>query len=271
MFINKTITFIGGGAMGSAIMRGMLANGLVEPAQIVVSDPGKGVQARLNDELGVGGAADNKTAVSQADIIVLAVKPQGLPYVLPEIKGEIPATSLVISIIAGTPISTFAQGLSHQAIVRSMPNTPAQVGEGMTVWTNTPEVTDEQKAQAQAILGSYGVELHVAEEKYLDMATAINGSGPAYVFLFLEAMIDAGVHMGLPRYIAEKLVNQTVFGSTKYAIESDKHPAELRNQVTSPGGTTAAALFEMEAGKLRNTVANGVWAAYNRSIELGKT
>ena len=270
MFKNKIIAFIGGGAMGSAIIKGMIANKLVKPEQIVVSDPGPGVIDRLNKELGIQGADDNKTAVQHADIIVLAVKPQGLPYIFPEINGRVPSSSLVISIIAGTPISAFVDGLGHQSIVRSMPNTPAQVGEGMTVWTHTPEVTSEQFAQAKAILGSYGVELHVAEEKYLDMSTAINGSGPAYVFLFLEAMIDAGVHMGLPHPIAEKLVNQTVFGSTKYAIESGKHLAELRNQVTSPGGTTAAALFELEAGKLRHVVANGVWAAYNRSTELGK-
>ena len=151
-----------------------------------------------------------------------------------------------------------------------MPNTPAVVGEGMTVWTSTASVSDEQHEQARMILGSYGVELFVEEEKYLDMSTAINGSGPAYVFLFIESMIDAGVHMGLPRLVAEKLVMRTVFGSTKYAIQSGRHVAELRNQVTSPGGTTAAALAEMEAGGLRSTVANGVWAAYNRSVELGK-
>ena len=270
MFKDKIISFIGGGAMGSSIIKGMLANQLVAPEQIIVSDPGPGVVERLQAEFGVQGAADNGTAVQQSDIIVLAVKPQGLPKVFPVIIGSIPQDSVVISIIAGTPIKTFMKGLDHKAIVRSMPNTPAQVGEGMTVWTHTPQVSSDQIEQAKAIFGSYGVELMVADEKYIDMATAINGSGPAYVFLFLEAMIDAGVHMGLPRAVAETLVIQTAYGSTKYAIESDKHLAALRNQVTSPGGTTAAALFELEAGKLRNVVANGVWAAYDRSIELGK-
>lgn len=270
MFKDKTISFIGGGAMGSSIIKGMLANKLVEPAQIMVSDPGEGVVARLQNEFGIQGATDNGTAVQQADIIILAVKPQGLPKVFPVIIGSIPQDSVVISIIAGTPIKTFVKGLDHRAIVRSMPNTPAQVGEGMTVWTHTPQVSKTQIEQAKAIFASYGEELLVADEKYIDMATAINGSGPAYVFLFLEAMIDAGVHMGLPRPVAEKLVIQTAFGSTKYAIESEQHLAALRNQVTSPGGTTAAALFELEAGKIRNIVANGVWAAYNRSVELGK-
>ncbi|MEM7331324.1 MAG: pyrroline-5-carboxylate reductase [Chloroflexota bacterium] len=270
MFNDKLIAFIGGGAMGSAIIRGMIANMLVDPNQIVVSDTALGLKERLNDELGVQVAPDNLTAVKNADVVVLAIKPQGLPYLLPELNGRLAADSLVISIIAGAPIATFQAGLGHNAIVRSMPNTPAQVGEGMTVWTQTEAVSDEQAQQAQAIFGAYGAELKVEQEKYLDMSTAINGSGPAYVFLFLEAMIDAGVHMGLPRPIAEKLVNQTVFGSTKYAIESDKHLAQLKNQVTSPGGTTAAGLFELEAGKLRHTVANGVWAAYKRSVELGK-
>ncbi len=270
MFKNKVIAFIGGGAMGSSIMRGMIANELVTPDQIVVSDPAPGLKEKLSEELGTQMAEDNISAVKNADVVVLAVKPQGLPYVLPDLNGRIAKNCLVISIIAGTPITTFQDGLNHKPIVRSMPNTPAQVGEGMTVWTNTPEVSQEQLDQAKAIFGSYGTELHVDQEKYLDMSTAINGSGPAYVFLFLEAMIDAGVHMGLPRHMAEILVNQTVFGSTKYAIESDAHLSTLRNQVTSPGGTTAAGLFELEAGKLRHTMANGIWAAYKRSIELGK-
>lgn len=271
MFKGKKIAFIGAGAMGGSILKGMLNTKLVQPKQIVVSDPGAGVIEKVKREFKVEGTENNATAVAAADVVILAVKPQTLPKVMPVINGSIPPNSLVISILAGTPIQTLVEGLTHTAVVRSMPNTPAQVGEGMTVWTCTSQVSPQQKAQARAILGSYGVELYVDQEKYLDMSTAINGSGPAYVFLFLEAMIDAGVHVGLPRHIAETLVIQTVFGSTKYAIESDSHLAELRNQVTSPGGTTAAALAEFEAGRLRHVVAQGVWGAYNRSVELGQS
>lgn len=270
MFENKKITFIGGGAMGSSIIKGMVKNKLVTPNQIIVSDPGAGVVERLSNELGVLGATDNGTAVQQADVIILAIKPQGVPVILPELNGRLPNSSVLLSILAGTPIKTLTEGLNHTAVVRAMPNTPAQVGEGMTVWTHTDDVIDEQRAQAKAIFGSYGVELLVDNEKYLDMSTAINGSGPAYVFLFLEAMIDAGVHMGLPRHMAETLVNQTMFGATKYAIESTEHLATLRNQVTSPGGTTAAALSKLEAGRMRHVVADAIWAAYGRSVELGK-
>jgi pyrroline-5-carboxylate reductase len=151
-----------------------------------------------------------------------------------------------------------------------MPNTPAQIGEGMTVWAASPEVTEQQKGWARTILGSFGRQLAVDDENYLDMATAINGTGPAYVFTVLEAMIDAGVHLGLPRYMAEELAQQTMLGSVLYAMQSGKHAAELRNAVTSPGGTTAAAVYELERGGLRTVLSDAIWAAYRRSAELGK-
>ena len=140
----------------------------------------------------------------------------------------------------------------------------------MTVWTATPEVTETQRAQAQAILGALGVELFVNDEGYLDMATALSGTGPAYIFMFMEALIDAGVHLGFSRRVAEQLVFQTMRGSLEYAAQSGKHVAELRNQVTSPGGTTAAALYHMEKGGLRTVLSRGIWAAYQRSVELGQ-
>jgi pyrroline-5-carboxylate reductase len=168
------------------------------------------------------------------------------------------------------PIRKLADGLAHAAVVRAMPNTPAQIGQGITVWTATPEVSSLQKQQAQAILGSLGDEIFFGEEEYLDMATALSGTGPAYVFMFMEAMIDAGVHMGFSRRVATQLVFQTMRGSIEYAAYSGKHVAELRNQVTSPGGTTAEALYHMEKGGLRTVLSRGIFAAYQRSIALGR-
>jgi pyrroline-5-carboxylate reductase len=177
----------------------------------------------------------------------------------------------VFSIMAGVTTDSMREALGDdQPIVRTIPNTPAQIGQGMTAWTRTPSVSATQLDTAKLILRAMGEELMVASEKYIDMATAINGSGPAYVFLILEAMIDAGVHLGFTRPEAEKLVLQTVKGSVEYALHSNSHLAQLRNQVTSPGGTTAAGLYELEQGNLRTTLANAIWAAYRRSVELGK-
>jgi pyrroline-5-carboxylate reductase len=187
-----------------------------------------------------------------------------------EIRGHLRRQDLVLSIIAGMPIRVIADGLAHAAVVRAMPNTPAQIGQGITVWTVTPEVSERQKEQAQAILASLGQEVFVDDEDYLDMATALSGTGPAYVFLLMEAMIDAGVHMGFSRRVASQLVVQTMRGSIEFADGSKYHVAELRNQVTSPGGTTAEALYHMEKGGLRTVISRGIWAAYQRSIALGK-
>ena len=176
-----------------------------------------------------------------------------------------------MSIIAGARIATLRQGLGAEAIVRIMPNTPGQVGEGIAVWTATPEASDEGLSLARAIIGALGEEIYVEDEDYLDMATAMSGSGPAYVFLFIEAMTDAGVHMGLSRPIAEKLALQTVKGSAAYAQQRGLHPAVLRNMVTSPGGTTAEALYEFERGGLRATVERAILAAYRRAQVLGKS
>jgi pyrroline-5-carboxylate reductase len=151
-----------------------------------------------------------------------------------------------------------------------MPNTPGQIGQGMTVWTASPEVKTAQREQAETLLGALGDALYVDEEQYIDVATALNGTGPAYVFMFMEALIDVGVHLGLSRRDSERLVLQTMRGSVEYAIQSGTHPAELRNQVTSPGGTSAAAIYELEKGGIRTVIADAVWAAYRRSIELGK-
>jgi pyrroline-5-carboxylate reductase len=197
------------------------------------------------------------------------VKPQRLSEVMkgiPKIRPE----ALVLSIVAGASIQKISKGLKHQAVVRSMPNTPGQIGEGITVWTASPKTSSEQQEMARKILGALGQEVFVDDESYLDMATALSGSGPAYVFLFTEALIDAGVHMGFPRRIAEQLVLQTIKGSASFYEQAERHPATLRNQVTSPGGTSAEALYYLEKAGFRTAISRAVWAAYQRSLELGK-
>ncbi|MDZ4246114.1 MAG: pyrroline-5-carboxylate reductase, partial [Dehalococcoidia bacterium] len=211
----------------------------------------------------------NLEAAEQGDIIVLAVKPQAMPGVMAELKGKIPSNNPVISIVAGVNTAVLRTGLDHTLIVRAMPNTPAQIGAGMTVWTATHEVSAIQKGTAEAIFSSLGKELYVNDEKFLDMATAISGSGPAYIFLVIEALIDAAVHMGFTRDTATDMVSQTVLGSAMLMSKTGKHPAELRNMVTSPGGTTAEALLKLEAGGLRGLIMQAVVAAYDKSKKLG--
>lgn len=269
MLKESRITFIGGGTMAEAMIRGLLDQDAIAPDRIVVADPSDDRRHALANGYGVGVTPDNGKAACEGDIIVLAVKPQSLAGVLMDLKGRVAEQNLIVSIVAGAPLARIAKGTRHKAIVRSMPNTPAQIRRGITVWTATPEVTSEQTKQARAILQSLGEDVYVDREAYLDMATALSGSGPGYVFLFMEAMVDAGVHMGFPRRVAEKLVFETIRGSVEYAEESGKHVAELRNQVTSPGGTTAAALYRMEKGGLRTVISRGIWAAYERSVAFG--
>ena len=187
-------------------------------------------------------------------------------------RGAVKSDALVLSIVAGAPISKIGGILGHESVVRAMPNTPAQIGEGITVWTAASSVSPEQIDIARQILSALGDEIFLEEEYYLDMATALSGTGPAYVFLFMEAMVDAGVHLGFPRRVAEQLVAQTVRGSVDfYARTTDPvHLARLRNQVTSPGGTSAAALYYLEKAGFRTAISRAVWAAYERSRELGK-
>jgi pyrroline-5-carboxylate reductase len=270
MFTDKKIAFIGSGTMAEAMIRGLLTQKIVTADQIIAAGPRTERGQKLQKKHGIQVTADNTKAAEEGQIVVLSVKPQVLKIVLPEIRGHLRRQDLVLSIIAGTPIERIANGLAHAAVVRAMPNTPAQIGQGITVWTDTPEVDDNQRQQAKMILGSLGQEIFVDDEDYLDMATALSGSGPGYVFLLMEALIDAGVHMGFSRRVASELVFQTMRGSVEFAAQSGSHVAELRNQVTSPGGTTAEALYHMEKGGLRTVISRGIWAAYQRSIALGK-
>jgi pyrroline-5-carboxylate reductase len=267
--LNKKIAFIGPGAMAEAIIAGLLRQKLAKSVNIIASGPREERGAELNKKYGIKATTDNANAASHADVVVLSVKPQRLSDVMKGLK-SIRSDALVLSVIAGANIKKLSTGLKHKAIVRSMPNTPGQIGEGITVWTASKEVTEEQQDMARKILGALGDEVFVEDENYLDMATALSGNGPAYVFLFTEALIDAGVHMGFPRRIAEQLVLQTIKGSASYYEQAGRHPATLRNQVTSPGGTSAEALYYLEKAGFRTAISRAIWAAYQRSVELGK-
>ena len=267
--LNKKIVFIGPGVMAEAMVAGLLRKKLATPENITTFGPREERGVELQEKYGIQAGVDNSSAISQADVVVLSVKPQRLSDVMKGLKG-IHADALVLSIVAGASIKKISTGLKHKAVVRSMPNTPGQIGEGITVWTASREVTDEQQQIARGILGALGEEVFVEDESYLDMATALSGSGPAYVFLFTEALIDAGVHMGFPRRIAEQLVLQTIKGSASFYEQAGRHPATLRNQVTSPGGTSAEALYYLEKAGFRTAISRAIWAAYQRSLELGK-
>ena len=263
-----SIAFIGAGAMGEAMISSLLNSHTVEAKAITASDPAKERAKDLESRFGIGTSTGNLAAAKNAQIVILSVKPQMLRFVFRDVGGKLRKDALVLSIVAGARIDSMAQGLKHSSIVRSMPNTPAQVAEGMTVWTANPGVTPAQREQAQAILRAFGKELYVADEAFLDMATAISGSGPSYVFLFMEALIDAAVHLGFSRSDARMLVTQTVRGSAIYAEKSESHPAEMRNLVTSPGGTSAHALYQLEKGGFRTLLSKAVWAAFQRSVSL---
>jgi len=263
------IAFIGGGVMGEAIIRGILNKGLTTPQDIIANDINAARLASLKDEYGVRVTDDYGIAVKGSNVAVIAVKPQNMAELMPKLEGRFTQGQLALSIVAGASIATIASGLGHRSVVRAMPNTPAQIGEGMSVWTASTEVSQGQKEMARAILGALGKEIYVPDEKYLDMATAVSGSGPGYIFLIIEAIVDAAVHIGLPREMAEELVIQTVLGAARLAQETGKHPEELRDMVTSPGGTTAEGLRKLEEGELGALLARAVIAAYEKAKELG--
>jgi pyrroline-5-carboxylate reductase len=265
-----SISFIGGGVMGEAIAQGLLSKKLLSSKSITIAEPRQERRKELEQRHKINVTANNREAAQACKILVLSVKPQDLDTVLADLKGKLRPEQMVMSIVAGARISMISRGLGHNLVARVMPNTPAQIGEGMSVWTATASVKKEQLNHARVILQALGKELYVTDEKFLDMATAISGTGPTYVFLVMEAMVDAAVHLGFQRHIAYQLVTETMRGSIMYAIKSGKHPAELRNMVTSPGGTSAAALYQLEKGSLRTVLSKAIWAAYERSKSLGE-
>lgn len=270
MLKDGSLTIVGSGTMGKAILTALLNQDLVDPERIIASDPRAEEGKRVRERFGIRTMIDNVEAVEEADTVILAIKPQILPKLFNELHDQLKLGALVLSIIAGAKINVLARGLNQPAVVRAMPNTPARVGKGMTVWTATPQTSESQLEHARQILGALGEEMYMEDEEYLDMATALSGTGPAYVFLFMEAMIDAGVHLGFSRWMAQKLVLQTMEGSVEMAKQSGLHPVELRNSVTSPGGTTAAALYQFEKGGFRTVMSKAIWAAYQKSSYLGE-
>ena len=266
----KKIGIIGTGNMAGAMIGALLRNNDVNPEQITASDPSPGQREIVAEKYSIMVTAENKDSVKEADIVILSVKPQVLPAVLSELKGKIPSDCLVFSIVAGMPIATIQKGLSHKAVIRSMPNTPAQISAGMTVWTGSEDVSESQRSEARVILEAMGQELYVEHEDSLNMATAVSGTGPTYVFLLAEALVDAAVHLGFSRRDARLIVLETIKGSVEFALQSDLHLAQLRNMVTSPGGTSAEAIYQLEKGGMRTILSKAVWAAYQKSQLLGK-
>jgi pyrroline-5-carboxylate reductase len=267
-FRGARVGIVGTGSMAEAMLAGIVAMGLVEPLQVVCSHPRPERRAQLEERHGVTTVAENAAAAEGSDIVLLAVKPQVLPVVMPELRRVLTPEQLVLSVIAGASTAALGSGLDHPAIVRSMPNTPATIGQGVTVWYATDAVTPEDKARTRAMLSALGREFEVHDERQVAMATAVSGSGPTYIFLFIEALIDAAVHLGFPRHVARELVLDTVQGSASYALSSGRHVAELREAVTSPAGTSAEALYHLERGRLRTVVSDAVWAAYERVRQI---
>ncbi|MCP4896993.1 MAG: pyrroline-5-carboxylate reductase [bacterium] len=267
----ERLAFVGCGMMGEAMVKGLLHQSLVKPGQITTSNPRPERAADLAQRYGVRALTDNADACEGATVVAITVKPQALQEVISDLKGKVHPDALILTIVAGARMADLANVLGAPAVVRIMPNTPAQIGRGMSVWTATDHVDDDGRQKARTMLSALGEEEYVSHENELDMATALSGTGPAYAFLFMEALIDSGVHLGFSRRVASRLVIETVRGAVEYAAEAPEHLAKMRNQVTSPGGTTAEAAYQLEKGGMRTVLSDAVWAAYRRCVQLGKS
>ncbi len=264
------VGIIGGGFMGEAFLRGMVRSEFAAPADIAVAEKSAGRHAALTEH-GVRVTDDPESACIGAGMVLLAVKPQDVPDVARGLRGAIPPDAVLVSIAAGVPLGAIQKHSGHRASVRVMPNTPVAVSEGAAAFLVAEEVTREQRLAVQRLLeGVCTAVVEVVDDEELDLATAVHGSGPAYVFLVIEAMIDAAVRLGMKRPDASALVLATVAGSAHYAIETGAHPAELKNAVTSPGGTTAAALRELEAAGIRAAFDEAIESAFLRAQDLGE-
>jgi pyrroline-5-carboxylate reductase len=264
------VGIVGAGVMAEAIIAGLVADRAVEAGNLVASHPRRDRRDVLAERHGVRPVAANREALAGAEVVVVAVKPQMLGRVMRELRGELTADQVVVSIVAGATIRTLVDGLQHAAVVRAMPNTPSQIRRGISVWSASEACTARQRDLARGVLRALGDDREVADEAFVAMATALSGTGPTYLFSVMEALIDAGVHLGFPRELAHDLVVETLIGSAEFAQRSELHPAQLRNAVTSPGGTSAAAIYELEKGRIRTVLSDAVWAAYRRTLELGE-
>ena len=270
---SSKLAFIGCGVMAESMIAGLLRKEIVTPAQIVASHPRSERRLELTEKYGIDVFEQNADAAKtlpESGIVILSVKPQRISSVLNDLKEVVRAEQLIISIIAGARIEKISTALSNVLVVRAMPNTPSQISAGMTAWTCSESVDEVHRMQVRTMLSALGKELYVETENMIDMATSLSATGPTYIFMVMEAMTDAGVHLGFSREIAKELVQQTMLGSVLFAMESHKHPAELRNMVTSPGGTSAEAIYQMEKGTLRTVLSKAIHAAYRRAVELGK-
>lgn len=274
--LKKTnLAFVGCGVMAESIIAGLLRKNLVGAQQIFGSHPRANRRRELNEKYAIQVFEKNIEAIdavksSENSIVALCVKPQRLKGVLQELKGVVTPSQIVLSIIAGARLETISEALGNQKIIRAMPNTPSQIGAGMTAWTCTEEISEAEKARVKALLTALGKELFVETENMIDMATSLSATGPTYIFMVMEALTDAGVHMGFSREVSKELVQETMLGAVLFAMESHRHPAELRNMVTSPGGTSAEAIYQMEKGSLRTVLSKAVYAAYRRAVALGE-
>ena len=269
--LNEKIGVVGAGKIGSAIVRGVIRAGLVAKDQVMASDVSDALRQAISNELGIQVTSDNGAVCDFADIVILAVKPQILDGVVKEMARKLGKTKLVVSVAAGVPLSRIESNLAQGArVVRVMPNIPCVVGAGASCYAGGAHATAKDLENVALVLNSFGIALPV-EEKYLDAVTGLSGSGPAYVFLFIEAMADGGVQVGLSRDVALKLALQTVYGSARMALESAKHLGELKDEVTSPGGTTIAGLYALEQKGFKGTVMDAIVHATRRSQELGKS
>ena len=264
-----TIGFLGGGNMAEALIRGLVQGGHVPAAQISVSGPRRERMDELATRYGVTATTDNREVAKHAEILVLSVKPQILEKVAREVAGVVHAGGLVISVAAGIDTATLESLFPATRVVRSMPNTPALVRAGATAICAGQHATEQDLALAKQLFDAVGITVTL-DESQLDAVTGLSGSGPAYVFLVLEALADAGVKVGLSRRNAQRLAAQTVMGSAKLLLDTDEHPGKLKDMVTSPGGTAIAGLHTLEQGGLRTTLINAVETATNRARELGR-
>ncbi|MFV0389892.1 MAG: pyrroline-5-carboxylate reductase, partial [Pyrinomonadaceae bacterium] len=243
------LSFIGCGVMAESIVAGLLKNKLVTSEQITASHPREARRKELSAKYGIKALKDNGAAAAESQtaadsVVVLCVKPQRLSGVLDDLKGFVTQDQLVLSIVAGAKIETIAEALGCERIARTMPNTPSQIGHGITAWTATEEAREKDSQKIRVLLTALGKELYVENENMIDMATSLSATGPTYVFMMMEALTDAGVHLGFSRDMSKELVQEMMLGSVLFAMESDMHPAELRNMVTSPGGTSADAIYQ---------------------------
>jgi pyrroline-5-carboxylate reductase len=269
------LAFIGCGVMAESMAAGLLAKKVIRPDHVTASHPRENRRAELAEKYGIRVFEKNADAARAVDAansaVVLGIKPQRLGRVVADLQGVLGPEQLVMSIVAGATLEHLAGEFGTSKVVRAMPNTPSQIGAGITAWTCTEAVDETDRGHVREILSALGKELFVETENMIDMATSLSATGPTYIFMVMEALTDAGVHLGFSREMAKELVQETMLGSVKFAMSSHKHPAELRNMVTSPGGTSAEAIYQMEKGSLRTVLSKAVHAAYKRAVSLGAT